>query len=85
MAETVKDIGVLVSFYAAWVNGNVSNEAVHKEKFCAPVSSTQTFSKVVIDLNKFKSYVISFTDKKIVVVQKGIGQNLNINIAGIKE
>ena len=47
-AETVKDVRVLVSFYAAGEDGNVSDEPVHKERFCVPVSGTQHFSKVYI-------------------------------------
>ena len=43
-AETVKDVRVLVSFYAARGDGNVSNEPVHKEKLSVPVSGTQHFS-----------------------------------------
>ena len=43
-AETVNDIRVLVSFYAAGEDGNVIREPVHKERFCVPVS---TSSKVV--------------------------------------
>ena len=42
------NVRVLVSFYAARENDNVSNEPVHKEKFCVPVSDTQNFFKVVI-------------------------------------
>ena len=40
-AETVKDVRVLVSFYAARGDGNVSNEPVYKEKFCVPGSDLQ--------------------------------------------
>ena len=39
-AETVKDVRVLVSFYAAREDGNVSNELVHRGKCCVPVSDT---------------------------------------------
>ena len=65
--ETVKDVRVLVSFYAAREDGNVSNELVHEEN--------------IFDLNEFKSHVISFTDIKTVVAQKRIGQSIDINIA----
>ena len=44
-AETVKDVRVLVSFYAAWGDVNVSNDPVHKKKFCVPVSGTQIFPR----------------------------------------
>ena len=66
MTETVKNVRVLVSFYAAREDGNVSNELVHKGK--------------IFDLNEFKSHVISFTDIKTVAVQKRIGQSIDINI-----
>ena len=65
--ETVKNVRVLVSFYAAREDGNVSNELVHEEN--------------IFDLNEFKSHVISFTDIKTVAVQKRIGQSIDINIA----
>ena len=45
----VKYVRVLVSFYAMQEEGNVSNEPVHKEKFCVLVSGTQNFSKVIIE------------------------------------
>ena len=38
---------ILVSFYAVREGVNASNEPVHKEKFCVPVSGTQNFSKVI--------------------------------------
>ena len=44
----VKDIRVLETFYAAWEDGNISNEPVYKEKFDVAVSGTQHFSKVAI-------------------------------------
>lgn len=47
-AEMVKDIRVLETFYAAWEDGNISNEPVYKEKFDVAVSGTQHFSKVAI-------------------------------------
>ena len=36
-----------------------------------------------IDLNEFKSHVISFTEIKTVVVQKGIGRSFSITIARV--
>ena len=48
IAETVKFVRVLVSFYAVREDSKASNEPVHKEKFCVPVSGTQNFSKVVM-------------------------------------
>ena len=65
--KQLKNVRVLVSFYAAREDGNVSNELVHEEK--------------IFDLNEFKSHVISFTDIKTVAVQKRIGQSIDINIA----
>ena len=66
--ETVKNVRVLVSFYAAREDGNVSNELVHE-------------GKIFDLLNEFKSHIISFTDIKTVAVQKRIGQSIDINIA----
>ena len=60
--ETVKDVRILVSFYAYREDGDVSNELVHEEKN--------------FDLNEFKSHVVTFTDIQTVAVQKGIGQTL---------
>ena len=37
-----------MSFYAVREDSKASNEPVHKEKFCVPVSGTQNFSKVVM-------------------------------------
>ena len=46
MAEIRYSFG---SFYSMQEEGNVSNEPVHKEEFCVPVSGTQNFSKVIIE------------------------------------
>ena len=47
-AERIKLVRVLVSVYAVRGDGKASNEPVHKEKFCVPVSGIQNFSKVAI-------------------------------------
>ena len=47
-AERIKLVRVLVSVYAVREDGKASNESVHKEKFCVPVSGIQNFSKVAI-------------------------------------
>ena len=33
-----RDVRVLVSFFAAREDGSISNEPLHREKFCIPVS-----------------------------------------------
>ena len=44
VAETVKVVRVLMSFYAVREYGKASNKPVLKEKFCVPVSGTQRSS-----------------------------------------
>ncbi|KAL9976598.1 hypothetical protein ACROYT_G013919 [Oculina patagonica] len=57
---------VLVSFYASREDDSVSSDPLHKEKSCVPLDEGRHK-----DLNAFKSHVISFTDIKSIVAQKG--------------
>jgi len=70
-AEMIRDVRVLVSFYAVREDGSVSNEPLYKEKVCVPLSKGHHK-----DLTEFKSHIISFTDIKAVAVQKGLGKAL---------
>lgn len=78
--QTVRDMRVLVSFYASREDGSVRSEPLHKEKFSVPVSEGRHQ-----DLHEFKRHVRSFTDIKEIAVQKGIDQSFDMSIARVSK
>ena len=84
-AKRVKLVRVLVSIYAVRGDGKASNEPAHKEKFCVPVSGTQNFYKVVIKTEMNSNATLYPLRHKDSSVQKGIGQNFDLNIARVSK
>ena len=80
-AERIKLVRVLVSVYAVRGDGKASNEPVHKEKFCVPVSGIQNFSKVAIRPKRIQKprYILYW--HKDSAAQKGIGQSFDLKVA----
>ena len=82
-AERIKLVRVLVSVYAVRGDGKASNEPVHKEKFCVPVSGIQNFSKVDIRPKRIQKprYILYW--HKDSAAQKGIGQSFDLKLVAL--
>ena len=67
-----------MSVYAVRGDGKASNEPVHKEKICVPVSGIQNFSKVAIRPKRIQKprYILYW--HKDSAAQKGIGQSFDL-------